>query len=302
MSWWQAIVLGVVQGLTEFLPISSTAHLVVVQQWFGLESGGAFTTVVQMGTLVAVFVYFRKDIWHILKAVWGDVRLRKVGTTTDSRLAWLIVLGSIPAGVAGAALGKHIKMWLYNPMAIGVAAIVFALLMLAAEMWHRTRKDDRFLPELTDADLTWKEALWIGLWQMCALIPGASRSGCTISGALFAGLSRTTAARFSFLLSLPVMLAAGLKELYDGRAELLASKDQVATLAIATAVSGAVGYASIAWLIGFLKKHSMSVFVVYRMVLGIVLIVLSLTGVLGGKTTPTPPDSRSTVESPASTP
>lgn len=302
MSWWQAVILGVVQGLTEFLPISSTAHLVVVLDLFGLPSQGPFTTVIQMGTLVAVFVYFRQDIRQILKAVWGDVRARKFGTATDSRLAWLIVLGSIPAGMAGAALGSKIKAAFYNPLSIGVMAIVFALLMLAAEIWHRTRKEDRFLPELIDADLTWKEAIWVGLWQMCALLPGASRSGCTISGALFAGLSRTTAARFSFLLSLPVMLAAGLKELYDGRAELLASQDQLTNLVVATAVSGVVGYAAIAWLIAYLKRYSMNVFVVYRLILGVVLIVLSLMGILGGKTAPIQSDSRATVQTPASTP
>lgn len=302
MQWWQAVILGVVQGLTEFLPISSTAHLVVVLDLFGLPSQGPFTTVIQMGTLVAVFVYFRKDIWHILKAVWGDVRARKFGTATDSRLAWLIVLGSIPAGAAGVVFGSKIKAAFYNPLAIGVIAIVFALLMLAAEIWHRTRKEDRFLPELIDADLTWKEAIWVGLWQMCALLPGASRSGCTISGALFAGLSRTTAARFSFLLSLPVMLAAGLKELYDGRAELLASQDQLTNLVVATAVSGVVGYAAIAWLITYLKRYSMNVFVVYRLILGVVLIVLSLMGILGGKTAPIQSDSHATVQTPASTP
>lgn len=296
MAWWQAIVLGVVQGLTEFLPISSTAHLIVVLDLFGQPHDGAFTTVIQMGTLVAVFVYFRRDIWHILKAVWSDVRARKLGTSTDSRMAWLIVLGSVPAGLIGLALKKPLKEHFYDPLSIGVVAVVFALLMLAAEFWHRTRKEDRFLPELNDADLTWKEALWIGLWQACALMPGASRSGCTISGALFAGLGRTTAARFSFLLSLPVMLAAGLKELYDGRQELLASQGEVANLVIATAVSAVVGYLSIAWLIGFLKRYTMTAFVVYRIVLGVVLVGLTLAGVLNARPAPPAADSHATVQ------
>lgn len=294
MTWWQAIVLGVVQGLTEFLPISSTAHLIVVMQLFGQPTEGPFTTVIQMGTLVAVFVYFRRDIWHILKAVWGDVKARKMGTSTDSRLAWLIVLGSIPAGLAGLALGKKIKEHFHDPLSIGVVAVVFALLMLAAEIWHRTRREDRFLPEVSEVELTWKEAVWIGLWQMCALMPGASRSGTTISGALFAGLGRSTAARFSFLMSLPVMLAAGLKELYDGREGLQASRDEVVNLLVATAVAGVVGYFSIAWLIAFLKRYSMTVFVVYRLILGAVLVTIALTGVLKK---PTPPsDSRATVQ------
>jgi undecaprenyl-diphosphatase len=330
MTWWQAIILGVVQGLTEFLPVSSTAHLIVVQQWFGLPADGPFTTVVQMGTLVAVFIYFRSDLWRVANAVLSDLKQFHIGTTPDSRLAWLMVVGSIPAGLVGAAFGSKIKALFYDPLSIGVVSITFALLMLAAEIWHRTRKQDRHLPELVDADLTWKEALWVGLWQTCALLPGASRSGCTISGALFAGLNRTTAARFSFLLSLPVMLAACGKDLYDATKQpgehraavawqanppadvppeqerkhqkalrdgpgLFASGDQVVTLAVATVVSGVVGYAAVAWLISFLKRASMTVFVGYRILLGVVLIALSLAGALGTNSGPTPSGSRATV-------
>ncbi len=298
MTWWQAIILGVVQGLTEFLPVSSTAHLIVVQQWFGLPADGPFTTVVQLGTLVAVFVYFRRDLWRIAGAVFSDLRSFRFGTTTDSRLAWLMVVGTIPAGVVGLLFSKPIKHHFYDPLSIGVVSVIFALLMLAAEIWHRTRKEDRHLPELTDADLTWKEALWVGLWQMCALLPGASRSGCTISGALFAGMSRGTAARFSFLLSLPAILAAGVKDLISERETLLASTDQLVNLILATAVSGVVGYAAITWLLGFLKRSTMTAFVVYRIVLGVVLIGLALSGVLV-KPTPPPPTSPSSVQPPA---
>ncbi len=295
MQWWQAIILGVVQGLTEFLPVSSTAHLIVVQQWFGLPADGPFTTVVQLGTLVAVFIYFRRDLWRIATAVFSDLRAFRFGTTTDSRLAWLMVVGTIPAGVVGGLFSKPIKQHFYDPLSIGVVSIIFALLMLAAEIWHRTRKEDRHLPELTDADLTWKEAIWVGLWQMCALLPGASRSGCTISGALFAGMSRSTAARFSFLLSLPAILAAGLKDLYSGREELHGSTDQLFNLILATAISGVVGYAAVAWLLGFLKRYSMTAFVVYRVALGVVLVALALSGVLvkspPADTRPAPPTS-----------
>jgi undecaprenyl-diphosphatase len=194
--------------------------------------------------------------------------------------------------VVGGAFSKPIKQHFYDPTSIGVVSIVFALLMLAAEIWHRTRKEDRHLPELGDADLTWKEAIWVGLWQACALLPGASRSGCTISGALFAGMSRSTAARFSFLLSLPAILAAGLKDLISERQTLLASQDQLVNLALATVVSGVVGYAAVAWLVGFLKRSTMTGFVIYRVVLGVLLVVLSLAGVLGN---PPPADSRATV-------
>ena len=179
MTWWQAIILGVVQGLTEFLPVSSTAHLIVVQQWFGLPADGPFTTVVQLGTLVAVFIYFRSDLWRVASAVLSDLKQLRIGTTPDSRLAWLMVVGTVPAGLVGVLFSKPIKHHFYDPASIGVVSVVFALLMLAAEIWHRTRKEDRHLPELGDADLTWKEAIWVGLWQACALLPGASRSGCT---------------------------------------------------------------------------------------------------------------------------
>lgn len=292
MTWWQAIVLGVVQGLTEFLPVSSTAHLIVVQQWFGLPADGPFTTVVQLGTLVAVFIYFRRDLWQIVTAVYSDLRSFRIGTTPDSRLAWLMVVGTVPAGLVGVLFSKPIKHHFYDPTSIGVVSIVFALLMLAAEIWHRTRKEDRHLPELGDPDLTWKEAIWVGLWQACALLPGASRSGCTISGALFAGMSRSTAARFSFLLSLPAILAAGLKDLISERQTLLASQDQLVNLALATVVSGLVGYAAVAWLVGFLKRSTMTGFVVYRVALGVVLVGLAVTGVL---VKPLPADSRATV-------
>ena len=292
MTWWQAVVLGVVQGVTEFLPVSSTAHLILVQQGFDLPADGPFTTVVQLGTLLAVFVYFRRDIGAILKGVLADAKAREFGTSTESRLAYLILLGSVPAGAAGVLFSRKIKAALYDPLSIGVAAVAFALLMLAAEIWHRTRKEDRFIPESLDHDITWREALWVGVWQAFALWPGASRSGTCMTGALFAGLSRPTAARFSFLLSLPVMLAAGAKELFDAREKLRAPTDELFTMLLATGVAAVVGYGCIAWLIAFLKKFSMTVFVAYRLALGAVLIALALLGVLK---TPPAGDSRATV-------
>lgn len=277
MSLWEAILLGLIQGLTEFLPISSTAHLLVAREWLGHpDPKDSFTTVVQLGTLVAVFVYFRRDIAAILAAVWQDVRTRRFASSPASRLAWLIVLGTIPAGLVGFLFQKQIKAAFYNVPSMAAVAVVFALLMLAAEWWHKRRKR----PEIGENEIGWKEALWTGTWQMLALMPGASRSGSTISGALFAGLNRVAAARFSFLLSLPTILAAGLKDLYDeykayrtDGTGLFASGDQMLALAVATAVSGVVGYLSIAWLIGFLKRRSLGVFVAYRLVLAAVLLV-----------------------------
>lgn len=277
MPLWEAILLGVIQGLTEFLPISSTAHLLVAREWLGhADPKDSFTTVVQLGTLVAVFIYFRTDILHILKAVGSDLRARRFAASPDSRLAWLIVLGTIPAGLAGLLFQKKIKAAFYNTQSMAVVAIVFALLMLAAEVWHKRRKG---APGGEDA-IGWREAVWMGLWQMLALMPGASRSGTTISGGLFAGLNRAAAARFSFLLSLPTILAAGLKDLYDEykayRADgsgLFASGDEMTALAVGTLVSGVVGYWSIGWLLGFLKRYNMGVFVAYRIALGVGLLM-----------------------------
>jgi undecaprenyl-diphosphatase len=312
VTLWEAALLGVIQGLTEFLPVSSTAHLLVARNLLGhTNPKDSFTTIVQMGTLVAVFLYFRHDIWKILKAVIGDVRLNQIGSTVESRLAWLIIIGTIPVGLIGFLFQKQIKNKFYNTTSMAVVAILFALLMLAAEIWYKRRKER----QLVEDDLGWPEAIWMGLWQMLALMPGASRSGTTISGGLFAGLNRATAARFSFLLSLPSIFAAGLKDLYDEYKQggeykaakfwlesfrdtasesaiaenqakfdigpgLFGSSDQMAALAVGILVSGVVGYISIAFLLAFLRKYSMNLFVVYRIVFGITLIALVLQGIL----------------------
>jgi len=284
MSLWEAALLGVVQGLTEFLPVSSTAHLLVACELLGhANPGDAFTTVVQLGTLVAVFAYFRADILAILKALAHDVTTLRFGSRPESRLAWLIALGSIPVVVAGFTLKKWLKANFYDLGAMGVVAIVFALLMAAVEVWVRVRRD-RNLPETGERDITVAQALWVGLWQSLALMPGASRSGTTVTGALFAGLSRQAAARFSFLLSLPSVLGAGLKELSDeykllknpdpaDHVSLFASSDDLVSLAVGTVVSAVVGYFAVAWLMHFLKRYSLGVFVAYRLVFGVVLLV-----------------------------
>ena len=280
MTVWEAVLLGVVQGLTEFLPVSSTAHLLVVRQALGHgHPEDAFTTVIQTGTLAAVLWYFRGDVATLLRAVLADLRTRRPASSPESRLAWLIALGTVPAGLAGLFLKKWLKSpdTFYNLGAMATVAIVFALLMAAAELWARARRNIASSGK-GEADIGWATALWIGAWQALALMPGASRSGATITGGLFAGLTRPAAARFSFLLSLPVMLAAGLKELYDERAELLGSADRAVPLAVATLVAGVVGYLSIAWLLRFLTRYSTAVFVVYRLVVGAVILLLLSTG------------------------
>jgi undecaprenyl-diphosphatase len=293
MSVWEAALLGVVQGLTEFLPISSTAHLLVARKLLEhAHPEDAFTVVIQLGTLVAVFVYFRADIARMLRGLWADVRARKIASTPDSRLGWLIVLGTIPAVVVGFTLKKWLKETFYKDplLPIALVSIIFALLMLAAEWWAR-RRAGRGLPPKEEAAIGWREAIWVGLWQALALIPGGSRSGTTITGGLFAGLSRTAAARFSFLLSLPVILGAGLKELYDeykklknpvegDPASLFASGDEVTALVVGTAVSAVVGYFAIAFLLRFLQRYTTAVFIAYRLVLGAAILALLAAGVV----------------------
>jgi undecaprenyl-diphosphatase len=264
-----AILLGVIQGLTEFLPISSTAHLLVARKLMGHEHPeDALTTVIQLGTLIAVLIYFAKDIVRLTVAVLRDFAAFKLGSSAESKLAWLIVLGTVPVVIVGLKFKKIIKHHFYDIPTMGAVAILFALLMLASEVWTTMRKVDLGKTDLEEREISYREALWVGLWQCLALMPGASRSGTTITAGLFAGLSRPAAARFSFLLSLPAVLGAGLKELYDERNELLASQEQAIPLLVATLVSAVVGYLSIAFLIGFLKRYSMLVFVVYRLILG----------------------------------
>jgi undecaprenyl-diphosphatase len=285
MPIWEALLLGVVQGLTEFLPISSTAHLLVVRALLGHEHPeDAFTVVIQLGTLVAVLAYFRADIARLLGGLWLDIGRLRLGATPDGRLAWLIALGTVPAVVVGFFLKSWLKRTFFNLHSVAVVSIVFALLMLAAEWWSLRRKR-RGQTLRGETDIGWWDALWVGLWQACALMPGGSRSGTTITGGLFAGLTRTAAARFSFLLSLPVILGAGLKELYDEYkklgspspgepASLFASGDQVAALVAGTLVSAAVGYFSIALLLRFLQRHSTAIFVGYRLIMGVAILAL----------------------------
>lgn len=280
MTVGEAILLGVVQGLTEFLPISSTAHLVVVRQLLGHDNPrDAFTTAIQLGTLVAVFVYFRRDIVTLLKAFMDDVRALRIGTSPEALLCWKIAVGTIPVVVCGFAFKEPIKNHLYTLPVIAGAAIGFALLLWEAEVIAKQRLQNGNAGR-DASQIRWWDALLVGAFQAFALIPGASRSGVTITAGLFTGLSRPTAARFSFLLSLPSILGAGLYELYkDGRA-LVAEPEQAVNLIIGAVVAAIVGYASIAWLLGFLAKRSTYVFIIYRLVLGTLIITLLLAGVI----------------------
>ena len=291
MTYLQAIILGIVQGLTEFIPISSTAHLVFASRWAELYSGNAQQTtatiaVIQLGTLAAVFVYFAGDIWAIstsfIRDNWrlvfgrrqmfsGSDGVRPMWMSDDSWLGWLVIIGSIPIGVLGLLLKDFIEgpgtknLWI-----IATMLIVIALFLLLAEAVSSKRKDIKHLG-LTDA-------IVMGLCQVLALMPGASRSGSTIMGGLFAGERRETAARFSFLLSIPAVTASGLLELRQ--ALKILPPESFRPLIIATLVAGVIGYASIWFLLAYLKRNSTLVFIIYRLILGTVILVLLWQGVI----------------------
>ena len=270
MSSFQAIVLGIVQGLTEFLPISSTGHLRIVPAFAGWDDpGAAFTAVTQLGTMAAVLLYFRHDLWRILIAWVRSLGDREVRRTLDARLGWFIVLGTIPIGVFGLVFNNQIEDSARDLYLIGTMLIVLGLLLLLAEhVATRTRQVE---------DLTARDAAIIGCAQAMALVPGVSRSGSTITAGLFLGLDRPAAARYSFLLSVPAVVLSGLFELrHIGDGD---GAGAGATL-IAVVMAFIVGYASIAFLLRYLATHSTVVFVIYRVVLGSLVIALTAGGVI----------------------
>ena len=271
MSQLEAVVLGIVQGLTEFLPISSTAHLRIVPAFFGWEDpGAAFTAVVQLGTMAAVLLYFRQELWRITVAWLHSVRARDwQPRDQEARLGWYIVLGTIPIAVLGIAFKDPIENEFRTLELVGSALIVFSFVMLRAEAVSRR---DREL-----SDISRRDAWIIGGFQALALVPGVSRSGATISAGLFLNFDRTAAARYSFLLSVPAVVLSGLFELRHVGEGGGAS---AGATAIATLLAFVVGYASIAFLLRYLVHHSIGVFAAYRIALGLIVIVLAATNVI----------------------
>ena len=270
MSILEAVILGLIQGLSEFIPISSTAHLTRAGHILGTMDASAperwtsFIATIQLGTLLAVFIYFAKEIKTIpvafLKENFGSNRKRYSEQTHDSKMAWFIGVGTIPIVVIGLAIKKIIEGGLTkDPTVIGISLISLALILALAERFGKFRREIK--------DLTMKDALIVGFAQCLALIPGASRSGTTITAGMFAGMTRDTAAKFSFLLSIPAILASGLLEFYQSLEYI--SSSEIVTLAVATAVAAISGYASIALLIKFLKTRTTYSFVIYRIAIGI---------------------------------
>jgi undecaprenyl-diphosphatase len=272
VSWIEVIVLGLVQGLTEFLPVSSSGHLRITSAIFFEEDAGAsFTAVTQLGTETAVVIYFAKDIWRITKAWFAGFRDAGVRQTLDYRMAWYVIIGSIPIGVFGFLFKDQIRTAARNLWLVATVLIVFSFVIAFAEYWGRqTRRIEHF---------RLRDGVIMGFAQAMALVPGVSRSGATLSVGLFLNLTREAAARYSFLLAIPAVVMSGLFSLED----VFQHGDRtpsVAQMVVATVIAFAVGYAAIAWLLRFVVHHTLYAFVLYRVALGTLVLCLLLTGTI----------------------
>jgi len=270
MNFIQAIILGIVQGLTEFLPVSSSAHLVIVPYLFNwtLDPSKAFVfdVLVQLGTLVAVIIYFWSDLVTIFRSVIQGIKEKAPFKEADSRLGWYIVLGTIPAGLAGVLLKDRVEEVFGSPVITAILLLGTALLLVLAEFFAKKEKSlDK---------LTWQDSLGVGIFQALAIFPGISRSGATISGGMFKGYTREAAARFSFLLSIPIMLAAGLLSVID----LVSADfffDFLPVLILGFVIAGVIGYLSIRWLLSYVKKNTFFGFAIYCVVISAVTLIVS---------------------------
>ncbi|UNS95707.1 undecaprenyl-diphosphate phosphatase [Streptomyces tubbatahanensis] len=282
MSWFESFVLGLVQGLTEFLPISSSAHLRLVAAFAGWrDPGAAFTAVTQIGTETAVLIFFRKDIGRILAAWFRSLTSREARRDHHARMGWLVIVGSLPIGVLGLAFKDQIEGPFRDLRLIATTLVVVGVVLGVADRMaardarggrHRVRRERKSLEQLNVRD-----GLLYGCAQALALVPGVSRSGATISGGLFMGYRREAAARYSFLLAVPAVLASGLFELADiGEGHV-----SWGPTLFATALAFVVAYAVIAWFMRWISSRSFMPFVIYRIVLGLVLFALIAAGVVG---------------------
>ena len=270
MTTFQAIILGIVQGLTEFLPISSTAHLRVVPAFFGWEDpGAAFTAVTQLGTIAAVIIYFARDLWNILSTWTRSLFNPDLRPHPDARIGWYILLGTLPIGILGVLFEAQIDTVARDLRLIAGTLIGLGIVLWLADRAAAQRKET--------ADLTLRDGLVFGVSQALALMPGVSRSGATITAGLLLGYSRAAAARYSFLLSVPAILAAGLFNLGDVTA---GGGPGLGPTLVATLLAFVSGYASIAWLLRFVSRNNYTVFVVYRIGLGVLIVALLAAGVL----------------------
>ena len=270
LSWLQAIVLGISQGLTEFLPISSTAHTLIVSKLLGWpDPGAAFTAVTQVGTELAVVIYFRQDIARILKAWFSSLTKKSERANPDAKMGWYVIIGTIPIGIAGLAFKSSIETTARNLWLVAATLIVMGILLGLADRFARHTK--------SEADINTKNAVLFGLGQALALIPGVSRSGATITTGLAMGFKRDVAARYSFLLAIPAVFASAALTAGDISSDSFVNWP--ATI-VATIVAFVVGYIVIASLMKYLQTRTFLPFVIYRIALGTLLMVLLANGVL----------------------
>jgi undecaprenyl-diphosphatase len=273
MGWFEAVVLGIVQGLTEFLPISSSAHLRIVGEAFGWDDpGAAFTAITQIGTEAAVLLYFRREIGRIIVAWLGSLAGRRKGDP-DARMGWLIIVGSIPIVVLGLLFQDDIETTLRDLRIVAVALVAFSLILLWADRVGAKRRE---LDQLTIG-----HGIAFGLAQAAALVPGVSRSGGTITMGLFLGYTRAAAARYSFLLAVPAVLGSGFFQAYEALTGDVAGQSvSWGPTILATVIAFGVGLTVIAWLLRYLDRGSFTPFVVYRVVLGLTILALVGAGIL----------------------
>ena len=280
MSLIESIILGIIQGITEFLPISSTGHLTLAGKFMGLiseenpEHWTSFIAVIQLGTMLSILIYFWTDLWNIFaEFIQNNLqkRIKYSQQSTNSKLGWMIIFGTIPIVLIGLLFKDMIEGALTkNLYVISISLIVLAIILAIAEKTAKFKKDIK--------DVTVLDSILIGLAQAVALIPGSSRSGTTITGGLFLGLKRDVAARFSFLLSVPAVLASGLLQFYESLKYI--NYDLTVNLIVATVVSAVSGYLAIDFLLKFLKKHTTFVFIFYRIALGVLILSLLYSNII----------------------
>ncbi|MBO4209331.1 undecaprenyl-diphosphate phosphatase [Micromonospora echinofusca] len=275
MSWIEAIVLGIVQGLTEFLPVSSSGHLRITSAiFFERDAGASFTAVTQLGTEAAVLIYFAKDIFRIARTWIVGIWDSSVRASLDYRMGWYVIIGSMPIGVFGFLFKDQIRETARNLWVVATTLIVFAFVLAFAEYWGRQTR--------TLTDFRMRDGVVMGFAQAMALIPGVSRSGGTLTAGLFLSLTREAAARYSFLLAIPAVVMSGIFSIGDvfEPAAPGTSVPSVAQMVVATVIAFGVGYAAIAWLLRYVAHHTLYVFVLYRVALGSLVLALLLTGTI----------------------
>ncbi|MET7968898.1 undecaprenyl-diphosphate phosphatase [Micromonospora sp. NPDC005305] len=275
MTWVEAIVLGIVQGLTEFLPVSSSGHLRITSAiFFDRDAGASFTAVTQLGTEAAVLIYFFKDIWRIVRTWVLGLFDSSVRSSLDYRMGWYVIVGTIPIGIFGLLFKDQIRTAGRNLYLISGTLILFGLVLAFAEYWGRQTR--------TLENFRMRDGVIMGFAQAAALIPGVSRSGGTLTAGLLLNLTRETAARYSFLLAIPAVVISGvfsIPDVFEPSAPGTAAPS-VAQMIVATVIAFGIGYAAIAWLLRYVAHHTLYLFVLYRVALGSLVLCLLLTGTI----------------------